>query len=147
MVQEFHRAFKVPMLDLPEIPEADRVRLRLDLIQEEHTELVEAVARQYLPDIAQELADLIYVCYGMAEEFGLPLDEVLEEVHRANMDKLWDGYAEASEHPEMHSMRAAGNGRWAVYREDGKVLKPPGHQKPNVAKVLADYVQCFGEWD
>ncbi len=38
-------------------------------------------------EIAQELADLVYVAYGTALAYGVDLDAVIEEVHRANMSK------------------------------------------------------------
>ena len=41
-------------------------------------------------EITQEIADLVYVAYGAALAYGIDLDAVIEEVHRANMSKLGD---------------------------------------------------------
>lgn len=50
--------------------------------------------------------------------FGIPSDRViLDEVMRANLDKIWD------------------DGK-AHFREDGKNIKPPNHQPPNIKRVL-----------
>ena len=62
-------------------------------------------------------ADLLYVVYGAAHAFGIPIDECFEEVHNSNMSKLG-----ADEKP--------------IYREDGKVLKGPNFYEPNLKGVL-----------
>jgi predicted HAD superfamily Cof-like phosphohydrolase len=57
----------------------------------------------------------------MALEFGIPLEKVWTEVHKSNMakaDPLKGG---------------------VIYREDGKVLKPEGWQKPDIAGVLHEH--------
>jgi hypothetical protein len=71
-----------------------------------------------LQGIAQELADVVYVAYGTALTYGIPLDAVLAEVHRANMSKL-----DADGKP--------------LLRDDGKVLKSELYRAPDVAAVLA----------
>jgi len=63
--------------------------------------------------ITKELADLLYVTYGFAVTFGLPIDEVFERVHRSNMSKL-------------------GPDGKPLYRDDGKVLKGPNYQPPKL---------------
>lgn len=63
--------------------------------------------------LTKELADLLYVTYGFAVTFGLPIDEVFERVHRSNMSKLGD------------------DGK-PIYRDDGKVLKGPNYQPPKL---------------
>jgi predicted HAD superfamily Cof-like phosphohydrolase len=60
---------------------------------------------------------MAYVIYGTACEYGIPLDAVLDEVHRSNMSKL------------------GADGR-PVYRTDGKVLKGPAFRPPDIAAVL-----------
>lgn len=41
--------------------------------------------RPSLEVIARELADLVYAAYGTALTFGIELDDVVKEVHRANV--------------------------------------------------------------
>lgn len=91
---------------------AERQRLLL----EEVSELGDAAGAGQLAEIAQELADVVYVAYGTALAYGLDLDAVVGEVHRANMTKLGlDG------HPVVRN---------------GKVVKGPGFRPPDVAAVI-----------
>ena len=55
-----------------------------------------------LVNLAKELADLLYVTYGAAAKYGIPIDDIFREVHRSNMSKL-------------------GSDGKPIYREDGKV--------------------------
>ena len=65
----------------------------------------------------KELADLVYVCYQYAENMGWFLDEALDRVHKSNMSKLdKDGKP--------------------IYREDGKVLKGPNYQPPDLTDLI-----------
>ena len=92
---------------------------RKKMHEQEHQELVEALDSGVLADIAQELADVVYVAYGTAYSLGIPLDLVLAEVHRANMRKI------APNGPTL---------------KDGKVQKPSGWQPPDVAGVMQTFV-------
>ena len=85
--------------------------LRPTLHDEEHAELIEALAGGNRSSIAQELADVVYVAYGTALAYGIDLDAAVAEVHRANMSK---------------------SGR----RADGKVLKGPDYRPPDMAVAL-----------
>jgi len=72
--------------------------------------------------IAQELADLVYVAYGtaLAYAYGIDLDAVIEEVHRANMSKLGDD-GQRSSATARRSRAPASN---AVLRAQGRVDQP-----------------------
>lgn len=65
--------------------------------------------------------DLVYYCGDIVKKHtGMPdesLDEVFEEVHKANMTKI---------HPDGTVHR----------REDGKILKPEGWKEPDVLSVV-----------
>lgn len=114
LVRAFHQAAGLPVRGEPTVPPGEEVRHRGDLLAEEVGELVEAVAGGDLVQIARELADVVYVAYGTALTYGIPLDQVIAEVHRANMSKLAGG------------VRVA----------DGKVTKPSAFVPPDVAKAL-----------
>jgi predicted HAD superfamily Cof-like phosphohydrolase len=117
MVREFHETFGLPAQDAPALVNEIRAWARLRLLLEETREVAEAVEAGDLQGIAQELADVVYVAYGTALAYGIPLDAVLAEVHRANMSKLdTDGKP--------------------LLREDGKVLKSELYRAPDVAAVL-----------
>lgn len=65
----------------------DARELRVHLIAEEFSELATALAENDKVLLADALADLVYVAYGTAVTFGIPLDAVFAEVHRSNMTK------------------------------------------------------------
>jgi predicted HAD superfamily Cof-like phosphohydrolase len=106
--------------DITSLDNHDLLEMRMELIDEEVEEVSQELPAHF-PDggrmdkaaITKELADLLYVTYGFAVTFGLPIDEVFERVHRSNMSKLGD------------------DGK-PIYREDGKVLKGPNYEKPNL---------------
>lgn len=139
-VTDFHNAMGQPVYRELHTPGDDRVKLRADLIFEECLEFMESVFdgfEAYSYDdyethvrwgtgvkvdhvaLADGLADLIYVCIGAANEFGIPLDKVWAEVHRSNMAKIG---------PNGEVKR----------REDGKVIKPDGWTPPDIAGVLGN---------
>lgn len=119
---EWHTTFGVDILNSPGMPSHDRRKLRLELIREEFEELTEAVEKEDIVEVADALADILYVVHGAALEFGVPLDDVFDEVHRSNMTKVWsDG--------TVHR------------REDGKVMKPPTYSPADVRKVLDRFNQ------
>lgn len=117
-VAEFHRAYELPMRTAPTSDVGpDQTALRLALIEEEVEELRAAAEAGDLIEIADALADIVYVAYGTAHVYGVDLDAVLTEVHESNMTKL------------------GADGR-PVRRADGKVLKGPSYRRPDVAKIL-----------
>ena len=116
-VTEFHRLYGLPVGDqtAPAMLSPERRELREDLIQEEADEIFLAGD---LPNLAQELADIIYVAVGYAVELGIDIGAVFQEVHFSNMSKLDD------------------NGL-PVFRPDGKVMKTDNYFPPDVASVIA----------
>jgi len=93
------------------------------LIVEEFKEFLEAEQQllygftRNAEDCLKELADLVYVCYQYAENLGWDLDEALDRVHKSNMTKL-------------------GEDGQPIRREDGKVLKGPNYQPPNLTDIV-----------
>lgn len=116
LVAEFHAAFDLPRADAPALLPDDQAAFRQRLLDEETAEVAKAVANGDVVNLAQELADVVYVAYGTALAYGVDLDAVLAEVHRANMAKLGP------------------DGLPVVV--NGKVVKPAGWQKPNIARAL-----------
>jgi len=87
MVRAFHDKFGVPARDVPRWDE-DSIDRRVKHLAEELEELREAALDQDLPGVADALADIVYLAYGAAINLGIPLDAVLREVQRANMEKV-----------------------------------------------------------
>lgn len=125
LVLDFHRAFGLPRNTDPTLDvRADIAALRLRLLAEEVQELRDAVDDSDLVAIADALADITYVVFGTAVTYGIDLDAVVREVHRANMSKLDD------------------QGR-PLMRDDGKVMKSARYTPPDVATVLAVQPRLF----
>lgn len=116
---DFHEVFGLPLQSLPDARlDPDLARLRVDLLVEEVGELADATREQDVVAVADALGDVVYAAYGAAITYGIDLDAVLLEVHRANMSKL-----DADGHP--------------VFDRNGKVAKSPEYRPPDVAGVLA----------
>lgn len=98
----------------PRVP-ADVLKLRKKLITDEVKELFDELdaPEPDITKIAKEMADLLYVTYGLAVTFGIPGDAVFALVHDSNLTKLVDGKP--------------------VYNEMGKVMKGPNYKPPEAA--------------
>jgi len=115
-VRDFHQAFGQRIGDKPEFPDDDERKLRVKLLREEVREYMDGESFNDLVEVADALADIIYIACGTAVSYGIPLDDIFAEVHRSNMAKLVDGKV--------------------LRREDGKIMKPEGWTPPNVKKIL-----------
>lgn len=120
-VADFHIACDQPVRGVPAICAPEEVRLRERLIKEEVLETLTAMDKGDLVEIADGLADIMYVVIGTAHHYGIPLEAVWNEVQRSNMTKP---------DPETGKVKK---------REDGKILKGPGFSPADVGKVLRDY--------
>lgn len=133
-VTEFHKVMGLPILDKPQVPSDERVYLRVRLIAEEFFEFLDSAGYELIDtegyrvrwdeleltgqsvnivELADALADLDYVIEGMRLEFGIDGAPIAEAVHAANMAKV--------------------NG---PVRADGKRLKPPGWNPPDIEGEL-----------
>ena len=91
--------------------------LRINLIKEELDELIEAMNKKDLVEVADALTDILYVTYGAGHAFGINLDDCFEEVQNSNMSKLdKDGKP--------------------IYNDKGKVMKGPNYFKPDLRKFI-----------
>lgn len=89
-----------------------------DAIQRVNIALDEGGCPEDMIDVNLSFAEI--VVRGIAATYGVPLDEVFAEIHRSNMTKVWED----------------GKGRKDA---GGKVIKPPGYEKPDIAGVLKKY--------
>ena len=138
--------FGMPVLDDPEIPEAKRCELRINLLQEELNELKEAVEENDLVGIADALCDLQYVLSGAVLEFGLgkKFSDLFDEVQRSNMSKTCKTEKEAAA-TQAHYMDGRGvesfiverDDEYLVFRsEDRKVLKSVNYSPADLESIL-----------
>ena len=89
------------------------------LIDEEWSEFHEAYHMKDECEQLKELADLVYVCYQFAASQEWDLDEAMHRVHKSNMSKL-------------------GEDGKPLYRVDGKVMKGPNYQPPNLKDLIIE---------
>jgi predicted HAD superfamily Cof-like phosphohydrolase len=100
-------------------------KLRIDLITEEFDETIAALVelgaqghkpdleRFFLAEVADGVADLIYVAVGTTLALGIDLTDVWEAVQKANMKKAY-----------------------GPVRQDGKRLKPKDWVAPDVEGII-----------
>lgn len=136
-VEQLCRVFDLPRAANPTLDFARMPKL-VAMLGEEFAELVAAVYGQTagavitaavrdaaalddgtrdLVGAADALADIAVVDFCFAAEAGIPLDDVLEEVHRSNLSKV------------------GADGR-PVKDDEGKFVKGPDYRPPDVASIL-----------
>ena len=116
-VKNFMITFGQEVKNKAEFPDEKIIKLRVDLIEEELSELKEAVKNKDLKEVADALTDILYVTYGAGHAFGLDLDKCFKEVQNSNMSKL-------------------GEDGKPIYNENDKVMKGPNYFKPNLKNFL-----------
>ena len=116
-VGNFMKTFGQEVKEKPSFGSDKINKLRLDLIEEELSELKEAMKNNDLLEVADALTDILYVTYGAGHAFGINLDKCFEEVQNSNMSKL-----DAGGEP--------------IYNDVGKVMKGPNYFKPDLSKFI-----------
>lgn len=116
-IRKFHTAFGHPCPKAPDLGDQRLKDLRVNLIQEELNELKEALTNNDPIKALDAYADLMVVVFGGGVSMGLPLEAGYDEVMRSNMTKL------------------GADGK-PIIREDGKILKGPNYEPPDLGKVL-----------
>ena len=99
--------------------------MQVSLIKEEAVEFLFAADEcfadpentQRREELVKELSDLVFVCYQFAATYNIDLDKAMSLVFESNLSKLDE------------------QGK-PIYREDGKVLKGPNYQPPDLADCL-----------
>lgn len=113
MVREFHQTFDCLISETPTIPDFRTQNMRCNLIEEELDELKRAFMDGSLIQVADALADILYVTYGAAVSCGIDIEPVFKEVHRSNMSKV-GGHK----------------------REDGKWIKPDTYSPADLMPII-----------
>lgn len=116
-MREWLVAAGLPARDHPtaDVPDAER-EMACALVEEEAAELRAAVAASDLVEIADALADLLWVTLEASHTFGIPVEAVFEEVRRSNHTKLASG---------TPARNAA-----------GKIVAGPGFEPPDIGPIL-----------
>ena len=84
----FMKTFKQEVKTSASLSSSKIIDLRVSLIEEELSELKEALKHKNLVEVADALTDILYVTYGAGHAFGLNLDACFNEVQKSNMSKL-----------------------------------------------------------
>lgn len=119
MTGRFMKAGGQRVPDAPSLPTPEQVERRVSLIEEEFTEYRDAVAAGDAEGILDAAIDMAVVAVGAGLDMA-PIEVVREAMRRvlaANAAKIMpDG--------TVH------------LRSDGKILKPEGWEKPDIASLL-----------
>jgi NTP pyrophosphatase (non-canonical NTP hydrolase) len=106
-----------PTLD---VPPKER-EMACALIEEEAAEFRRAVETSDLVEIADAVADLIWVVLEAGLTFGIPIEEVFAEVRRSNLTKIESGEP--------------------VVNAAGKIVAGPGFSAPDLLPILAAHAR------
>ena len=117
-VKKFMQTFGQEIKENAEFPSERITKLRIDLIEEELSELQIAIKNKNIKEVADALTDILYVTYGAGHSFGINLDDCFNEVQKSNMSKL-------------------GSDGKPIYNENGKVMKGPNYFKPDLSEFVA----------
>ncbi|QNJ57099.1 nucleotide pyrophosphohydrolase [Gordonia phage Rabbitrun] len=90
--------------------------LSMALLLEEVGELFQGIANNDPVEIADGSTDVKVIVLGIDNRFGLPAQELFDEVHRSNMSKFVDGKA--------------------VRDAAGKIQKGPNYSPPQLERIL-----------
>jgi predicted HAD superfamily Cof-like phosphohydrolase len=94
----------------------EQAELYKNLIIEEFQETIAAFAEKDIVEVADGLADMVWVIMGLASTLDIPFHKVWDEVKASNMSKTVKGKVKR--------------------REDGKILKPDTYFRPNIRKAM-----------
>ena len=94
----------------------EQTQLYMNLIKEEFEETAKAFEEEDLIEVADGLADMVWVIMGMCNSVGIDFDKIWEEVKSSNMSKFVDGKF--------------------IKNDVGKIMKPETYFKPNIKKAL-----------
>lgn len=149
LVKEFHTTFGHPVNEVAKIPDVKRAKLRINLILEEVSELISAVAgesksNQYLMAASQRVKssiDLVKVApdYEFSEgNIEHIAKELTDTSYVAQGMGLEYGINVDKTMVEIHSsnMSKAGEDGKPIYDENNKVLKGPNYREPDMKNAL-----------
>jgi|LauGreDrversion4_2_1035121.scaffolds.fasta_scaffold145927_7 predicted HAD superfamily Cof-like phosphohydrolase len=129
-VKQFQDAFAVKMPNRPKLLSKKRSEFRHKLLQEEVDEIKKGAEELDIVQVADGIIDSMYILIGTAHEYGIADRLVLlfDEVHRSNMSKM-------------------GSDGKAIFRPDGKVLKPESYSPPKLDKIIQRDFSMYKEND
>lgn len=132
LVKEFSDKFGQKRSERVSLLKEEEYELRHKLMHEENEEYLEACKKEHLEEVADALADQLYILFGTILAHGMEniIEEVFVEVHRSNMSKL------------DKNGNAIINGENGIYDDSkpiGKILKGDGFTPPDIDSILDKY--------
>ena len=109
---------------IPTVPDIETTaRRRLAMLDEEVNEWARAVEERDLTEIADAIADIIYVALGAAVEAGIDIEPVIEEVIDSNNSKIdWE------------------RGQPWARHGNGKIAKDEHYRAPDIRSIILHQV-------
>lgn len=129
MVSKFQKAFGQKIESQPTLVSESLSKLRYDLMDEENIEYLQACQDGDLVEVADALADQLYILCGTILSHGMQdiIEKCFSEVQRSNMSKL-----------DEEGLPII-NGEKGVFDETralGKILKSSNFSEPNLKQFL-----------
>ena len=94
----------------------DQTQLYMNLIEEEFNETLNAFIEDDLVEVADGLADMVWVIMGMCNSAGIDFDKIWKEVKSSNMSKFVEGKF--------------------IKNDAGNIMKPKTYFKTYIKKAL-----------
>ena len=122
-VEQFIEKYEVPCFKKPGFLDSTTFKFRIDFLEEELNEFKESCSQSDLIGMSDALIDLVYVAMGTAKMMGLPWEQLWDEVHSCNMNKI-------------KVINILDSKRKSAI----DVIKPEGWKSPDIKKILQGVV-------
>ena len=122
-IKAFSTKFELPQTEKPGFLIPEDMTYRIDFIQEELDELIDATDAGDLEGALDALVDIMYVTLGTAWLMNLPIEKAWERVHHANMQKV------RADFTSLDDPRSKRNHPWDI-------VKPHGWMPPYLKDLL-----------
>lgn len=139
MVKDWSKVFGAPIKNSEGFPDVDRMKLAMDLIDEEFLETVHAIDTKNFTEVKDGLGDLLWVVIRAMMEFGVDPESTIREIYYSNMSKA--DYTEKDALATRDKYKKLGIETYIRIRQDiyitynadtGKILKSYNFRRPNL---------------
>jgi predicted HAD superfamily Cof-like phosphohydrolase len=139
MIKDWSNVFGAPIKETEGFPEIDRMRLSMDLIDEEFMETVQAIDQKNFAEVKDGLGDLLWVTVRAMMEFGVDPESTIREIYKSNMSKA--DYTEEDALKTRDKYKELGIDTYMRVRKDiyitynadtGKILKSYNFKAPKL---------------
>lgn len=137
MIAHWSKTFNLPIKEEKKFPETDRLKLSVELINEEFLELCDGIDNKDITEVQDALGDLLWVTVRAMMEFGINPLSTIKAIYDSNMSKadfsLDDAELTRNKYLKqgIETYMKETDGIWLTYRTtDDKVLKGIGFEHP-----------------